>query len=116
VDRYCILCGRVIPKEPFMLNKKKCPFCLTDREMKQAVISLSNTSPETAILYECPCKDENKINHHPRYDKPFWVVRLCNIDHKVEHIRTGTLYGGKAIKFKEAWHLLQNQISPQEAT
>ena len=56
--------------------------------------------PEIIIFYECPCNENKKISHHPNYDKPFWVVKLCNLCHKREHIRIGTLYGDKALKAK----------------
>ena len=48
------------------------------------------------VLYECPCKSDNKHNHHFDYTRPFEVIRLCPGCHRIEHKRL--TYTGRNIK------------------
>lgn len=43
------------------------------------------------ILYECPCDHPKKHNHHPDYNEPFMVIRLCPACHAKEHARLRSL-------------------------
>jgi len=43
------------------------------------------------ILYECPCDHPKKQNHHPRYEAPLEILKLCPSCHAKEHKRLRSL-------------------------
>jgi hypothetical protein len=39
------------------------------------------------VIFECTCAKDKKIRHHPDYDQPNKVMRLCQKCHSQEHSR-----------------------------
>jgi hypothetical protein len=40
---------------------------------------------EADVIFQCDCADPRKINHHPDYDRPMEVMKLCRSCHAKLH-------------------------------
>ncbi len=59
---------------------------------KIRILNLMHSHPSCiVILFECACIHPRKHNHHPDYNKPFEVIRLCPSCHAAEHKRLRSL-------------------------
>jgi hypothetical protein len=98
-DNICKTCGREIPRKyfdrqlpdgrviPIPIHKEICEFCppAKHRELTSWANRLCNLYPERVIvLRRCFC-NAKKISHHPSYDKPFEIMRICYKCHREEH-------------------------------
>lgn len=96
-DRYCETCGEIIPARSFKVKNsngtfgfshtKLCEHCPPKEQCNLSgwANSLCRFYPERIItLKECDC-DEKKLNHHPDYNKPFEIMKICRFCHKAEH-------------------------------
>jgi len=88
--KYCLACGK-------KYIKGGTKFCSRHQSRHY---KMRQHEELITILYECPCKSDAKILHHPDNNESFLVFKLCNPCHKREHIRRGDYkyYNGKA------WH------------
>lgn len=96
-DTYCIYCGDVLPKYKYTHSTGKtiitsarsryCKNCIQLHGGKNmAHIAVKKYPEDIIVLYEHPCKSKMKINHHPDYNKPLEVVKMCRSCHVFEHI------------------------------
>ena len=53
----------------------------------QANLKMRRNMDKTIITYECPCNNDKKHLHHPDYDRPLLVVKLCPSCHAQETSR-----------------------------
>jgi hypothetical protein len=52
------------------------------------IVNLMNYHKEKVnIMGECECSSEKKVRHHPDYNKPYDVIKLCPKCHGKEHSR-----------------------------
>ena len=89
----CVKCGK-----PLKRTYKYCPDCAPFRLKCQRVNPI--------IMYECPCRDENKVKHHPNNVFPELVVKLCHSCHHLEHERRND-YGLKHPR--NHWYFYNNE-------
>jgi hypothetical protein len=57
----------------------------------KAYRKVNNNPALITVLTECPCNYPMKHKHHPDYNKPFEVIRLCPSCHAAEHKRLRSL-------------------------
>lgn len=73
------------PNERYLLYNQNW---IKDNPEKKKAKDLVYARPDlVTVLYECPCKVEQKHNHHFDYERPYDVIRLCMKHHMVEHKR-----------------------------
>ena len=56
----------------------------------RANLKMRANMDKLTIIYECPCDNDKKHLHHPDYDRPLLVAKLCPSCHQQEHSRLGT--------------------------
>lgn len=64
---------------------------IRDKIRRDRKDKLNGTENGLNVLYECKCISQDKVYHHPNYQKPKEVIKLCHSCHKLEHSRLRTL-------------------------
>lgn len=101
-DLFCSHCGSVLPKyEARTRSGKKiitsirwefCPTCnpypSDHPKFKNRARDITNNNKDKLnIISECSCDTTKKVYHHPDYNFPLSVMKLCTRCHWDEHIR-----------------------------
>lgn len=76
-------------KENLYSNKSKARW-MRNNPLKRKAHDAVNKNPHNIIILRecaCPVPVEDKIKHHPDYNKPYEVERLCPACHRAEHKR-----------------------------
>lgn len=84
---FCVFCGDKIEFKRRFPHIRYCEKCeLLVRTPKKYAYSMNKRYPEKIkVIYECGCGTNRKINHHPNYQQPFLVERLCFSCHGRAH-------------------------------
>lgn len=84
---FCVFCGEKIKKGKKFPSVRYCVNCESlTKTPKQYAYSLNRKYPDKVkIVYECPCNVVKKVKHHPDYQEPFIIEKICHSCHMAAH-------------------------------
>lgn len=68
------------------------------------------------IIYECPCEAKRKHLHHPNYDLPHLLIKLCPKCHGAETRRLRRLAATAAVNSPKTSGNVQGEVNPSNAS